>query len=81
MTFRGCCNLSPRRVGILVEQLDSVVARRDSDNNAVDPTPPVLPNRLVSTRGKEFAALIEQQRQRLLQSFTPDDIKKIEDYF
>ena len=69
------------RVAILVEQLDSVVARRDSDNNVVDCTPPVLRNRLVSTRGKEFAALIEQQRQQLLQSFTPDDIKKIEDDF
>ena len=52
------------KVAILVEEL--IVARCDPYNNAVECTPPVLPKRLVFNRGKEFVALIEQQRQRLL---------------
>jgi hypothetical protein len=49
----------------LVAGLTIIVAERDSVNDAAESMPPVLPPQLVKLRGREFANIILQQKDRL----------------
>lgn len=68
-------------VATLVEELDTVVAERDHDNTAIFTLPPVLPKALVQLNGRAFAELITLHRNRLVVSFSPQKIEKMEDEF
>ena len=50
----------------LVARLASIVAERDPRNDAADFMPPFLPHHLVKLRGRDFADIIRQQRDRLV---------------
>jgi hypothetical protein len=49
----------------LVAGLTNIIAERDSVNDAAESMPPVLPHQLVTLRGREFANIILQQKDRL----------------
>jgi hypothetical protein len=49
----------------LIAGLTNIVAERDSVNHAAESMPPVLPHQLVKLRGREFADIILQQKDRL----------------
>ena len=75
------CKSIAKQVATLFEALSTVIAQRDSSNNAVEITFPVLPSMLVATRGREFTSMIQKHRRRLLQSMTEAEIEQIEDKF
>ena len=59
----------------------SIVAERDSRNNAADYMPPVLPHQLVKLQGLDFAGIIQLQFERLKVRWSENDIKLIEQDF
>ncbi|GMH36905.1 hypothetical protein BSKO_04778 [Bryopsis sp. KO-2023] len=63
----------------LVGGIAAIVAERDSDNRPDhSELPPVLPHQLVVLRGRDISAIVSGQRERLLTSWTLEDIDYIE---
>lgn len=65
----------------LLAGLASIAAERDSRNDAADSMPPVLPHQLVKLRGRDFAAIIRSQRDRLSARWGQQSIDIIEQEF
>jgi hypothetical protein len=49
----------------LVEDMDEVVAERDSDNDAAQELPPIMPKQVLGLRPRDFTTLLSKHRQRL----------------
>ena len=62
----------------MVQGINNVVAERDANNNIADELPPVMPHELVKLRGRDMAAIIVVQRERLQETFTAQRIDTIE---
>lgn len=62
----------------LIAGIASIVAERDSQNDAADAIPPVLPHQLVKLRGREFADIVRLQTERLSSRCSPHEIELIE---
>jgi hypothetical protein len=68
--------------GIDHGQCYNVVAHRDHLNEGIHEEPaPVLPQQLLRMGGEEFAALLEQQRERLSGTFSDRQIALLEGEF
>lgn len=65
----------------LIAGVISVVAERDSSNEAAAQMPPVLPHQLVSLRGREFSDILKIQLPRLRSTWSLTDIDIIEQEF
>ena len=65
----------------MISRIATIVAERDSRNDAADFMPPVLPHQLVKLRGREFAAIIRKQTDRLTARWTAQSIEQIEQDF
>jgi hypothetical protein len=64
MTWQRLSRASPCSVN-LIASLTNTVAERDSVKYAAESMPPVLLHQLVKLRGREFADIIFQQKDRL----------------
>jgi 7,8-dihydro-6-hydroxymethylpterin-pyrophosphokinase len=64
----------------LIAGLANIVAERDSVNDAAKSMPPVLPHELVKLRGREFANIIVQQKDRLSVRCSLQKLEHIERY-
>ena len=62
----------------LISGISSVVAERDSMNDAGEALPPVLPHQLVKLRGSEFSQFLRNQNSRLKITFSTVKIDLIE---
>lgn len=58
-----------------------VVAERDADNSMADELPPVLPLDLCSVDSRLFTACLEQQRIRLKEKFSNEELERIDQQF
>ena len=65
----------------LIAGVDSVVAERDSSNEAALEMPPVLPHQLASLPGREFANIVRVQAPRLLYCWSSSEIDVIDQEF
>jgi hypothetical protein len=65
----------------MIAKIPSIVAERDSRNDAADVMPPVLPHQLVKIGGRGFADIIRLQTERLSNFWSPQGIELIEQDF
>jgi hypothetical protein len=55
-----------------------VVAVQDSMNEAAKEIPPILPHMLLKLCGKDFAEILQKQKEHFLKRWTEDEIDAIE---
>lgn len=65
----------------LIDGVKSIVAERNSRNEANSTVPPVLPHELVMIRGQDFMGIVREQRARLLSRMSISQVDHIEQEF
>lgn len=65
----------------IVIGISKVCAERDDRNSSADELPPVLPLDLCSVHSRDFMACLQQQRIRLKQKFSDEEVEQIDRQF
>ncbi len=65
----------------MVVGISDVCAERDNLNSATDELPPVLPLDLCAVLSRDFVSCLQQQRIRLRQKFSDEDVENIDEQF
>jgi hypothetical protein len=65
----------------MVIGISKVCTERDSWNNPGDPLPPVLPLDMCTLLSRDFVSCLQEQRIRLRQKFSEEEVGKIDEQF
>ena len=65
----------------MVVGISKVCSERDNRNNPGDQLPPVLPLDLCALLSRDFVSCLQEQRIRLRQKFSEEEVEKIDEQF